>query len=560
MLIVCHLCPAQVALQYGSCQLTGGWGDAAVITPYVAFPVEVVKPYAGSQITKVRIGVMKEASNVYVYIKGKPTDSKPLYRQRVASLSPGWNEITLEEPFAVSGTEAVAVGYKASFAESGGVGYSTEQYSDGDQVYYNSQNKWTGTGYTLCIQAILEGESLPENELVMGKMGSKTAEYEDTTVAFTGTVRNGGKNVVENYTLKYTFDGEEHLIYNKVNLEPNATDTFSLSLPSVVAGLHPLVVNIEKVNGETDFYEANDTVRASLTVRDAAFARRVVCEEMTGTWCGWCPRGMVGLELMKEAHPGKFFAVSVHTSDGMEIDTNSDYNYLPFINKMSGAPSCNVNRMVQGDPYGEIQTLYKLATTSDNILAMSMTAEWNADSTAVEVGCDFWTSTSVPAPQYYAAFTVTEDSITGYGQTNYYAGGENGEMYGWEKKSSPTDDVVFMDVARAILPSYEGVACRTEAMEAGQVYHFDYTVELPSNVNNKRQVNIIAQIIDKSTGYIANASGQKPDAYGTATGITQLGEQQPSRADGAWFDLMGRKIQSPTKGVYIRNGKKILVR
>lgn len=76
----------QVELRYAE-SMDSGWGDAnAVVTPYVTFPEIAVAPYSGNSITAVGIGLMKAASNCYVYIKKNPEDAKYIYRQKLGDL------------------------------------------------------------------------------------------------------------------------------------------------------------------------------------------------------------------------------------------------------------------------------------------------------------------------------------------------------------------------------------------------------------------------------------------------------------------------------------------
>ncbi|MFI5202435.1 MAG: hypothetical protein ACHQNE_08605, partial [Candidatus Kapaibacterium sp.] len=44
--------------------------------------------------------------------------------------------------------------------------------------------------------------------------------------------------------------------------------------------------------------------------------RRVMLEEFTGAWCGWCPRGALAIQQIKEGYPGQIFAVSFHNDQG----------------------------------------------------------------------------------------------------------------------------------------------------------------------------------------------------------------------------------------------------
>ncbi len=518
LLLLAGTTEGQVVLRYGE-NIDGGWGDAsAVITPYVKFPKAFVAPYAGNRMTKVSIGLCKPATNVYLYIKKSPEDSKPIYRQKLDSLDAGWNEIQLDTPFDITGSDDIAIGYKASFAEAGGVGYSKEVYSDGDFIYYNSKNKWTSTQHSICIRALVEGDRLPENELLMGGMSSMTAPSGATEATFTGWVRNVGANEVGSYSLRYGFDGDEKVMEIEHSLQVNMTDTFSVTVPAVSKGTHQLWVAVNTVNGTQDAYLANDTARVTLTVRDPSFRRNVVCEEYTGLWCGWCPRGLVGLELMKEAHPGQFIAISAHGGDTLTIPSDIP-NYESFTSSCSGAPMCNVDRRLTGDPFTEIKTLFAMEQASTSHIAYSLSAQWNVDSTAMEVASDFYSDIDMQSPNYHIAYTVTEDSITGYSQTNYYAGNSS-EFYGWEKKAGLTDDVVFNDLARAVYPSYEGDPCRTEPMVAGEHYAHTYTVPVPANVVDRRNIHVVGQIIDHSTGYIVNAMSVVPT--GGVAGVSVL--------------------------------------
>ncbi len=542
---------AQVLLQYGNGEIDHGYGASGqILTSYVLFPVSHVKPYAGNQITKVRIGMCGPASNVTVYIKENHRDSKPLYSQKVEALEAGWNEVELTTPFDITGKKSIAIGYKATLGEANAVGCSAIKATDGDYVYVNQSSKWTSTGTSLCIQGLVEGEAMPQNELMISRLVDQVAPYEAETMTFTGTVRNMGANAVEDYTLKYSVDDEDAVTIEGNPLALNALDTFAIEIPSTVKGVHLLKVWIDQVNGTDDTYSENNTAEARLTVKDVRFRRRVVCEENTGLWCGWCPRGMVGLELMKERHPGSFIAVSIHGGDVLEISGDVDYNYKPFTNSQAGAPSCVVNRRLSGDPYYDIENLYNMESAADNHFAYEMTSQWNGDSTAITMKSDFFTDIDMSNPQYYAAYIVTEDSVTGYSQTNYYARTPDQEFYGWEKKGEHTSDCYFNDLARGIYSNYHGELCTPETMNAEEVYEYQYTLQLPPTVINKHQVHVIGLLIDHSSGYIVNA------AYSTPLSEEEMvvsGVQTDRKAiSTTYYDLSGRRLTSPVSGINVR--------
>lgn len=503
---------AQVVLRYGD-EPVKGWGEASsVVTPYVSFPSEFTAPYVGNAITSVKIAVMEEGTNCYLYIKNKPDDQQYIYRQKLESLKPGWNEITLDTPFSIPDKESIAIGYKASFAEAGGVGISDDKFPDADKVYYNSQNRWTSTDGAICIQAVVSGDNMPLNEMLISSLKEDSDEV-SSSHAYIGYVRNVGNNYIDTYTLTVKLDDEEVQTIEGTALAINEEGVFSFEILCDVEGTHTVTVEISSVNGTNDYYAANNLASATFTNQGASLTRRIVCEEYTGTWCGFCPRGMVGLELMRQQYGDLFIPIAVHGGDPMEIEDEA-VSYQPYIDSCTGAPFCNVNRQYTGDPFADIKTMCDLAAKLTSHIGVEATCDWNEDMTAIDITTTYYSDIDIENPSFNIAYTVTESGITGYPQTNYYAGGRNGEMYGWEDKTDPTMDVTFNDVARAIIGGYAGMECRYEPMEAFTPYTHSYSIPLPENVTSLSQIKVIPQIIDATTGSILNATEVIPASAG----------------------------------------------
>ncbi|MDE5796132.1 MAG: hypothetical protein K2H75_03405, partial [Muribaculaceae bacterium] len=403
---------AQVTLRYGN-EPDRGWGDASsVVTPYVIFPTEFIAPYAGNEITTVRIAVMEEATNCYLYIKNKPNDQNNLYRQKLESLYPGWNEITLDTPFIIPSDESVAIGYKASFQAAGGVGISNEKFTNADNVYYNSRNQWTTTGGSICIAATVNGDQMPVNEMLISPLKENTENTSDFR-SYSGYVRNVGNNPVDTYTITVRIDGEEAELLTGAALAVNEEAPFTFTISCDTPGEHTVIAEITEVNGVADSYTPNNITSATFTIQSEQFARRVVCEEYTGTWCGWCPRGMVGLELMKEEYPDRFIPIAVHGGDPMEI-TDEAVSYKPFIDSCTGAPSSSINRQFTGDPFYDIHTMFNLASQLSVHIGVEATCDWNEDMTALELVTTYYSDIDLDNPALNIAYTITESGITGY--------------------------------------------------------------------------------------------------------------------------------------------------
>ena len=73
-----------------------------------------------------------------------------------------------------------------------------------------------------------------------------------------------------------------------------------------------------------------------------AFAQKnVLVEELTGTWCQWCPRGVYYADSLCETYDNIIF-VAIHSSDPM---SNDDYYNA---SGLLGAPSANIGRRYLG--------------------------------------------------------------------------------------------------------------------------------------------------------------------------------------------------------------------
>ena len=96
--------------------------------------------------------------------------------------------------------------------------------------------------------------------------------------------------------------------------------------------------------------EPCDPVEGSVTAvdRQESVPRNVVMEEFTGTWCGWCPRGMRAVELLSEIYGDRFIPIGVHYNDVFE---SADFKYILDNYASGGFPGCTLNRLTSSDPY-----------------------------------------------------------------------------------------------------------------------------------------------------------------------------------------------------------------
>ena len=160
---------------------------------------------------------------------------------------------------------------------------------------------------------------------------------------------------------------------------------------------------------------------------------------------------------------------------------------------------------------------------------------------------------------YKIAYVVMENNVGPYVQKNFYSGyglGSDDYMYDWTQKSEKLS-LTFNDVARGIYPSANGESGSVpSSVETGVAYEHEFTVNIPSNVSDVNNICIVTLLIDGDTAEILNAD--KVSVTATSTGIQTL--KRTSQEEDTWYNLNGQRVDRPTKGLYIKDGKKVFVK
>lgn len=548
---------AQDTLKVSQCgNIDKGFGTAGwTMTTYTHLNGNISRMYRGNSITGILIGLNEDASNVYVYIKHYAADAENVYRQKVGNLKAGWNEVQLDTPLPIDGSP-IAIGYRGSFKRKDGVGVSASESKD--SVYVNSKSEWREADGLACIEAYIGGPAMPERQLGIIALNDARSSYQQESTAITGVVQNYGTRPVSSYTLACQVGDQEldDVTFDHA-IAISARDTFSLSIPKMEAGAYKVTVTIKSVNGAEDEFADDNTLTAKFVQVSDKFIRRFVQEEATGTWCGWCPRGLVTLDEMKKLHPGVYIPISIHSEREQTIKKYPEWKDLvvdafqPFLDKISTFPNGIANRMTQTDNMDLKTTEYVFEDYASRSNAYGITADATYDESTKQVTAHTTVNVNEPltSQNLWLAYAVTEDSVTGYKQANSYSGGASGEMGGWENKASVTDDFVYDDLARGIFPDYDGVAFASENLEPGVNYDHDYTFTMPDNVRNPEKTHIIALLINHSSGEVVNAFSVVPEIK-KATGINAVHHDANATVEG-YYSINGMRLSKPQPGICI---------
>jgi len=387
-------------------------------------------------------------------------------------------------------------------------------------------------------------------------------------VSPTGIITNGGTTALNSFTATLNYNGNDYVQnVSSVNVASISNYTVDFGSIALVAGSNIATLTISNINGGNDDLFIDNTTSVLVNPIVPALGKMVVGEEGTGTWCGWCPRGAIFMDIFEEDFSDFWVGIAVHNADPM-----ADAVYDAGMGSMiSGYPSAVVDRGPSLNPAAMFNDFYaRLQVAPVAFISTSQTYNAATRELVVTVSADFQQNA---ASSFKLACVLTEDNVTGigagYNQANYYAGGSNGPMGGYEilPNPVPASQMIYDHVARLIAPSFAGDATSfPTTVTAGETHSKTYTFTLPTTWDESN-INIIGMMIDP-TGKIDNASKFKlsnlvtieelsmnkpaftlypnPSAFSTTLALEL---KKPSTLEVAVIDVSGKIVSKRNYGV-----------
>ena len=226
----------------------------------------------------------------------------------------------------------------------------------------------------------------------------------------------------------------------------------------------------------------------------STFTKKVLIEEFTGAWCGYCPDGAYRVKNLINDNDGRVVGVSLHagnpTGDAMEI---AHTNYLETTYQNTGFPSGMVDR-VSIDGFTSLNRGYWEYVANDQLLktavcGLAIISEVNGQNATVEVHAGF--SSTLNGADYRLTVYLIEDGVTGegygYDQRNYDNTIAESPFY---NLGDPIIGYEHNHTLRAVLSESLGDAIMVSEMVSGEEHIETYTVDLSSY--NKNKLSIVA--------------------------------------------------------------------
>ena len=487
-----------------------------------------------------------------------------------------FTEVVFDEPYTIT-DEGVYVGYSFDVAKvtTAARPVLTTRYTSPDGFYIHTtkiyRTAWRSlypNAGQLAIKVVLAGEGVKGNAAVVSyvpEINVKTGEVTPITFEVTNQGNKGISSIDYSYEVAgQTYNGHADIsvpaVYGRVA-------DVATQLPAISEkGSYNLNITINSVNGQP-----NEATDASLSAIVSAYniipKHRAVLEEYTGTWCGYCPRGFVGLEEMNRLFPDDFIGISYHNGDPMEITSD-------FPSNVTGFPDAWIDRYYQTDAYcGDSEYgLFGIDKTWQQCCEVFAPANvdvestWTDDNTLTATAFVTFPVDRDDCP-YEVGFVLTHDGMTGtesgWTQANYYSGetGWPASMDMFTEGSSKMSGLVFNDVlvARSGKAGIEGsLSAPIEAdvaKECTYAFNMDQVVNTSGSslVQDKSKLRVIALLIEKESGRIINANKAMAGQSSTTTGIDQPATSAEEVVVATvYYDLQGRRISMPQNGLFIK--------
>lgn len=614
---------------------SGGLVSTYYMTNY--YPAEMLKRFAGNQISDIvffaPFNTLTNAQVVILDVYGQELWSADVSEVIMPEYTSGGYNVTGTDvacDYMITGEEeGLYIGYRGTF---GTIPSSIDPYngsypnlvlvcgfennsgasSNGMQVLYDYQGRlgylsdfsgpWSSSSSssTFYAQAAVEAYTVGEGGLQQldaeaYSSGTVRGDVKASVANGKATMYNWGLTAINSLNYTYEANGrttEGMVEFNSPVVFCDGTDfNFQAPLAESAASTEG-TLTITKVNGEDDENTADNSLTNKILSIENGYRRTPVIEEFTQTGCGWCPRGIVGLDLVEETMGGEAVVIAAHPSStygGFTDDLYSaTYGDVADAIGVSGYPMAALNREIAVDPYYGSSSSTPAGIIDDakemreSICEANLTlaTSWNSGlktsikaTTTIDFGVD------AAAGDYSVLYVVSEDGITGVDQLNYYASytasylgiaddanlsplcDEKGQIEGTSSGTTiysyqPT----FNHTARYITDAIgTSESSQLGACAAGQ--SVTHTLELKvsdmgtfTKPIDKSNLKLAALLVDNSNGVVVTGSQVAIGETGTPSAIENVNNDnaaQISVADGA-FNVTAQNAKAE---VYTTDGK-----
>ena len=276
----------------------------------IKFPAERMMRIKGNQITHIRFSLWHTRVTEFKVWIGSSREMRDLACLDITNLQTGWNDITLDQPYTITG-DSIVVGVEFYLEYNDFIPVKWAPY-DGEEDgalllfksdYYGNASWETHNG-SYYIQCLVEGDSIPEYDIHITRIvvaGSHKYAWPikaGETTRYVVWFRNWGSKLIaqkHSIEMQCLLDGEDtecaNDSYEAYYNDPRLQSICYYVTPNnnVKIGKHQITLFPKSINGEDVQYHETPKL-AELRIYEHDMGRQKIhIQNYTGNWCGYCP-------------------------------------------------------------------------------------------------------------------------------------------------------------------------------------------------------------------------------------------------------------------------------
>lgn len=523
--------------------------------------------YVGADVNGVRVGLAsaKYCDSIVVWVResldGENIVSGTIRRSDAQAPGKGWNEVLFDTSYKLQEGKDFYLGYTYTQRyKDAAVSVVGEPMENISFIKKGNVAPWQDISAdgVLSLEMLLGGDVIPAYDLKVKPSVGLQSTFNNLDVFV--EVANQGRMDAVDYDLSFSADGYSYVYTSNVVVPSGKTVMVPVHLSDMPQGVgfgKTLSVSVSRIGGGVDAYPSDNTADIEIKMK-----RNVVVEEHTGTGCGWCPRGLVGMDKLHDKYGLSFVGIAIHQFNRTDPMYPSAYKDVGLYS----APSCIIDRDFITDPYfGNAEDIcvdFEEEMNKGARLGVEVYANYDYERTAVEITASILTQEDFSGTSI--GFVLTADSLTGTSsswlQSNYYTqydksaqpeelaefckGGEKGtSKFSW----------VYNDVAISTYKDGDNFEMPLGDLKKYESKTVTATLDMPTKeilLNAIKYDKVAANVfVVGNDGKIINAARFYVDVL---NGVHEVGFTSKANAvEVSRYSLDGRRISAPQKGVNI---------
>lgn len=555
MMVFCS--HAQQSLVIGNCQEHGNGrleyvGSDAGTGFAVNFSRYKMRAYKGCSIHSINIESYGHTTGE-IFIS-KSINDAPLYTQSFTGDN-GWNEVILDTPYNIDGTE-LTFGYTLTTCPSGTLVVG-DALIPGNE-YINHGNGWekfpTSSGH---LTATLTGDNLPAAEVAVSNVVFPEFLKTGTEGMIRADIINLGTTSVKSITNVTNIDNEAvTTTIEGLNIAPRSKAAIKIPVTLAADGDYNVWIEATAVNGIKDAAPVDNTSgKSTVYAREAFVQRNVLYEVFSTERCTNCPDGhkMIGAALGKMTNVIEMTHHAGFYNDKFTIPESTAYEWFyksPQFNT-TFAPAFMTDRAAwtNHDEYYPYGTPVSMSLSTEALNAAYEEAKVVPALATITIAPTYDTETRHLNLDVEATALI---ATSGYDHPALNVFIVEDEVFSTTQEAA-RGNYHHPHMVRKCLTTTWG-----EAFNAGGTISRNYSLTLDEEWNADK-VTIVAFVSNYNAASNSDCrvmNAEEVKLNGESSGISEVNSTDKATDI---YDLQGRRLSTPVKGINIIGGKKIIL-